>query len=65
MPERTEWLAVLCDIAMVKPIEVSMKMTADHVVKASQQVDPAPRGPNAVCELWPPKALARSADLPC
>ena len=25
----------------------------------------APRGPKAVCEPWPPKAPARSADLPC
>src|SRR5580658_347526 len=64
VPESTERFAVECDIATVRAIEVSMKITADHVVRRVSRLA-APRGPNAVCEPWPPKALARSADLPC
>src|ERR1700761_4062458 len=43
---------------------VHMKMTADHVVSLVRRLA-APRGPKAVCEPWPPKAPARSADLHC
>src|SRR6202012_405367 len=64
VPERTDRLAVECELAMVSPIEVSMKMTANHVVRRVSGLA-APRGPNAVCDPCPPKALARSADLPC
>src|ERR1700733_11951228 len=49
---------------MVRPMEVTMKMIADHVVSLVRRLA-APRGPKAVCEPWPPKAPARSADLPC
>ena len=41
-----------------------MKMIADQVVSLVSRLA-APRGPNAVCEPWPPKAPARSALLPC
>jgi len=64
MPESTERLLLLRDITTVRAIEVIMKMIADQVVSLVSRLA-APRGPNAVCEPWPPKALARSADLPC
>src|SRR5581483_9858493 len=64
VPERTDRFAVECVIATVRAMEVSMKMTAAHVVRRVNRLA-APRGPNAVCDPCPPKALARSADLPC
>ncbi len=62
--ERTERWALERDMRMVRLIEVSMKMTADQVVRRVRRLA-APRGPKAVCEPEPPKAPARSADLPC
>ena len=41
-----------------------MKMTADQVVSRVSTLAAA-RGPKAVCEPWPPKAPARSAERPC
>ena len=64
VPERTEVLADERESRMVSPIEVSMKMIADQVVRRVRRLA-APRGPKAVCEPCPPKAPARSADLPC
>src|ERR1700733_1797255 len=63
-PERTDRSAEECARATVRPMEVSMKITADHVVSLVRRLA-APRGPKAVCEPCPPKAPARSADLPC
>src|ERR1700749_3687407 len=63
-PESTERLVVARDIVIVRPIDVSMKMIADQVVRRVSTLA-APRGPNAVCEPCPPNAPARSADLPC
>jgi hypothetical protein len=62
--ESTERLLVVRDITTVRAIEVSIKMIADQVVRRVSRLA-APRGPKAVCEPWPPKAPARSADLPC
>src|SRR6202044_2761338 len=62
--ESTERLLFACDITRVSPMEVSMKMMADHVVRRVSKFA-APRGPNAVCEPCPPNAPARSADFPC
>src|SRR5271163_1272877 len=45
-------------------MDVTMKTIADQVVSLVRRMA-APRGPNAVWEPWPPKAPARSADLPC
>src|ERR1035437_5055483 len=45
-------------------MEVSMKMIADQVVSRVSTLAAA-RGPKAVCEPWPPKAPARSAERPC
>ena len=45
-------------------IDVHIKMIADQVVSFVSTFAAA-RGPNAVCEPWPPKAPAKSADLPC
>src|SRR5690242_17298395 len=49
---------------MVSVNEVSMKMIDDQVVSRVRTLAAA-RGPNAVCEPWPPKAPARSAERPC
>src|ERR1700679_1275525 len=62
--ESTERLLLLCDSTTVSAIEVSMKMIAAQVVRRVSRLA-APRGPKAVCEPCPPKAPARSADLPC
>src|ERR1035437_10465781 len=43
---------------------VIMKMIADQVVSRVSTLAAA-RGPKAVCEPWPPKAPARSAERPC
>src|SRR3984957_1011322 len=64
VPESTEVFADERESATVRPMEVTMKMIADHVVSLVRRLA-APRGPKAVCEPWPPKAPARSADLPC
>src|SRR5580700_8782296 len=45
-------------------MDVHMKMMADHVVRRVSTLAAA-RGPKAVCEPWPPKAPARSAERPC
>jgi hypothetical protein len=63
-PESTEWLLLARDMTTVSVIEVSMKRIADQVVSLVSRLA-APRGPKAVCEPCPPKAPARSADLPC
>jgi hypothetical protein len=63
-PDRTERLVAERDISTVSEIEVSIKMIADHVVSLVSRFA-APRGPKAVCEPCPPKAPARSEDLPC
>ena len=39
-----------------------VKRIADQVVSRVSRLA-APRGPKAVCDPWPPKAPARSADL--
>ena len=48
---------------MLSAIDVSMKITADHVV-AFESAFAAPRGPKAVWLPLPPNAAARSALLP-
>ena len=56
LPERTK--------RTVSESEVIMKMIADQVVSRVSRLAAA-RGPKAVCEPWPPKAPARSAERPC
>ncbi len=62
--EKTERWELERERTMVRLTEVSMKTTADQVVRRVRRLE-APRGPKAVCEPEPPKAPARSADLPC
>ena len=63
-PERTEWSPLERESMTVRVMEVIMKSTADQAVSLVRSVV-APRGPKAVCEPCPPKAPARSAELPC
>src|ERR1700722_11080360 len=63
-PERNEVFADERESRMVRPMEESMKRNPAHVVSRVRRLA-APRGPKAVCEPCPPKAPARSADLPC
>ena len=63
-PERTDLLPWERAREMVRPTEVSMKMTAPQVVRRVSRLE-APRGPKAVWEPWPPKAPATSEFLPC
>jgi hypothetical protein len=44
-------------------IDVNIKTIAEIVVAFESSVA-EPRGPNAVCEPWPPNAPAKSAALP-
>jgi len=56
-------LEVRRDETIAKVNDVTMKITADHVVAFESRVA-APRGPKAVWLLWPPNAAAMSALLP-
>jgi hypothetical protein len=58
-PDNTEREAGLRDAAIESVMEVSIKMTIDHVVALDNAVV-APRGPNAVWLPIPPKAAATS-----
>src|SRR5664279_3293994 len=64
VPERTDLSARERESMTVREMETTMKRTAPQVVSLVSRLA-APRGPKAVCEPWPPKAPARSADLPC
>ena len=64
VPDSTDRFAWECDMVSVRAMDVSMNMMADQVVSRVRRFA-APRGPKAVCDPWPPKAPARSADLPC
>ena len=48
----------------VRLMEVIVKMIAHQVVTLVSRLV-VPRGPNAVCDPWPPNAPARSALVPC
>src|ERR1700741_3954583 len=64
MPESTERGPLLRWIRTVSPMDVNINTMAAQVVTLVSRLA-APRGPNAVCDPWPPKAPARSALLPC
>ena len=64
IPCNTEWPVLSRATNTVRPMDVSMKMTAAQVVTLVRILD-APRGPKAVCDPWPPKAPAKSALAPC
>jgi hypothetical protein len=65
VPDNTEWWRVdWCCSITVNVIDVRTNTTASHVVALVSTFE-AERGPNAVCEPWPPNAAARSALLPC
>jgi hypothetical protein len=60
LPEEVPAVVLMC---IVRAMDVSMNITAHHVVAFERNVA-APRGPNAVWLPAPPKAPARSAASP-